>query len=437
MSGTIDTDLYSRQIGAFGMDTMGKLIKMKILIVGLRGLGIEVAKNIILAGPALVTLSDDREATMRDMGSNFYITEEDVHHKRTRTESCYNKLIELNNYVQVSIHKGVVDENIINKHDIVICTDCNILELININNICRNNKPSIGFVAGNTFGLVASAFVDFGTNFICLEKDGEECKNAIIEGIVPHENNNINNNNKSTYTVHLHNEKICPFEDGDFVSFKEVIGLDILNTHIPVKINITGKYSFSFEIDGTYESNGQYQRQGIAQQVKMPIHYSFGSIEDMIYTPLPADIDMLTMPDLGKFGRSEQLHIACNSVQEFIKKNNKFPTHDNNDDVKDVLDFAQEFNEKAKIQKTSIHGYHSVSVESIDVDVIEKTAKYSSCSLSPMCAFMGGVLAQEVVKYTGKFTPLRQWLYFDALELATPPTSTHTHTHTHIYRMRH
>ncbi len=47
----IDTNLYSRQIGTFGLETMGKLVKMKVLIVGMRGLGVEIAKNLILAGP--------------------------------------------------------------------------------------------------------------------------------------------------------------------------------------------------------------------------------------------------------------------------------------------------------------------------------------------------------------------------------------------------
>ena len=52
-------DLYSRQIGAFGIETMGKLINMKVIIVGLKGVGIEIAKNLILAGPGSVVLSDD------------------------------------------------------------------------------------------------------------------------------------------------------------------------------------------------------------------------------------------------------------------------------------------------------------------------------------------------------------------------------------------
>lgn len=37
----------------------GKLIKMKVFIQGLRGLGVEVAKNLILAGPNTVFLHDD------------------------------------------------------------------------------------------------------------------------------------------------------------------------------------------------------------------------------------------------------------------------------------------------------------------------------------------------------------------------------------------
>ena len=57
-------DLYSRQIGAFGLDAMLKLIKMKVLIVGMRGVGVEVAKNTALAGVNTLTLFDP-EPTVR------------------------------------------------------------------------------------------------------------------------------------------------------------------------------------------------------------------------------------------------------------------------------------------------------------------------------------------------------------------------------------
>jgi ubiquitin-activating enzyme E1 len=60
------------------METMGKLIKMKVLVVGLRGLGVECAKNLILAGPASVDIYDPTIVKINDMGTNFYIKEEHV-----------------------------------------------------------------------------------------------------------------------------------------------------------------------------------------------------------------------------------------------------------------------------------------------------------------------------------------------------------------------
>lgn len=41
MQPDIDTNLYSRQIGTFGMETMGKLIKLDCLIVGMRGVSVQ------------------------------------------------------------------------------------------------------------------------------------------------------------------------------------------------------------------------------------------------------------------------------------------------------------------------------------------------------------------------------------------------------------
>ena len=36
----IDQDLYSRQLGAFGMEAMGKLIKLRVFIQGMTGVKI-------------------------------------------------------------------------------------------------------------------------------------------------------------------------------------------------------------------------------------------------------------------------------------------------------------------------------------------------------------------------------------------------------------
>ena len=63
-------NLYSRQVGVFGLEAMGKLITLDVLVIGLRGVGVEAAKNLILAGPRSVTLFDPEPATIADCGSN-------------------------------------------------------------------------------------------------------------------------------------------------------------------------------------------------------------------------------------------------------------------------------------------------------------------------------------------------------------------------------
>jgi ubiquitin-activating enzyme E1 len=63
------------------------------------------------------------------------------------------------------------------------------------------------------------------------------------------------------------------------------------------------------------------------------------------------------------------------------------------------------------------------SVEELEEDSIKKVALYARAQISPMAAFWGGIVAQEVVKYTGKYTPLKQWLHFDAFEIVPDPSA--------------
>ena len=51
-------NLYSRPFLTYGLDTMSKIINLKILFVGLRGLGIEICDNLNLAGTKEVSISD-------------------------------------------------------------------------------------------------------------------------------------------------------------------------------------------------------------------------------------------------------------------------------------------------------------------------------------------------------------------------------------------
>ncbi len=117
----MDTNLYSRQIGTYGLDTMKKILNLKIIIIGLRGLGIEICKNLILSGIKKTLIFDDNICKITDLSSNFYISEEDIDKKR-RDESCLTQLTNLNPNVEVEIikNKSNIESEILNNDLLVI-----------------------------------------------------------------------------------------------------------------------------------------------------------------------------------------------------------------------------------------------------------------------------------------------------------------------------
>ena len=97
---TIDEDLHSRQLAVYGRETMRRLFGAQILISGLQGLGVEVAKNVILAGVKSVTLHDTGNVDLLDLSSQFYFTEGDI--GKNRALAYVEKLKELNTAVDVT-----------------------------------------------------------------------------------------------------------------------------------------------------------------------------------------------------------------------------------------------------------------------------------------------------------------------------------------------
>ena len=81
---------------------MGKLIKMKCLIIGMRGLGVEIAKNLILAGPQRVDMYDPTQVDITDLGSNFYLTQAHIRNT-TRAEGSITQLSDLNPHCKTNV----------------------------------------------------------------------------------------------------------------------------------------------------------------------------------------------------------------------------------------------------------------------------------------------------------------------------------------------
>eukprot|EP01071_Lankesteria_metandrocarpae_P003287 Lankesteria_metandrocarpae@DN2870_c0_g1_i1.p1 len=395
--GVIDSNLYSRQIGAFGLETMSRLVKMRVLITGLRGVGVETAKNLILSGPASVTLHDDSLLELRDLATNFYATEEDVKLGKSRAEACAANLASLNDYVEVTVHSGAIDDRI-PEFDVLVCSCTPKDVLLRYNMKCRSADKSVGFIVADAYGLCTSLFVDFGENFVIHDVDGEPLKTAIVANI----------SNDETGTVQLLADRRMPFNDGDHVSFTEVQGTTELNDCSPKKIRLTGRHTFAI---GDTSKYSKYSREGIATEVKIRKSFPFSSLEHCCKFPVEKG-GCLPTPDLGKFGRAEQLFFAVQALMQYQVLNGQLPSVDDSAlAVPLCVDLADKLNKEA----AGTEG--GMTVDDIDKKVVTNVVTFADINLTAVCSFLGGVTAQEVVKFTGKYTPVKQWFFTDSFEL--------------------
>ena len=236
----------------------------------------------------------------------------------------------------------------------------------------------------DTFGLFGSVFCDFGKNFTVIDATGESPVNGIVADI------------DEEGLVSALDETRHGLEDGDYVTFSEVEGLEGLNGCEPRKVTVKGPYTFSI---GDVSGLGEYRRGGLYQQVKMPKFVDFKGITAALKDP------EFVISDFAKFDRPQQLHIGFNALHSFALTHGRLPRPLNEEDALVILNSAKGF----------------AQAEGIEVEFDDKLLKELSYQatgdLSPMAAFFGGLTAQEVIKaVSGKFHPVKQFMYFDSLE---------------------
>ncbi|XP_060520224.1 ubiquitin-like modifier-activating enzyme 1 [Cylas formicarius] len=378
-AGDIDEGLYSRQLYVLGHDAMRRMATSDVLISGLGGLGVEVAKNVILGGVKSVTLHDEKVTTITDLSSQFFLSENDI--GRNRAEASCKQLAELNTYVPTRAYTGPLEEDFIKKFRVVVLTASTRAEQLRISEITHTNN--IALVIADTKGLFGQVFCDFGEKFTVVDVNGEPTVSAMIADIT----------NDKEGVVTCIDDTRHGMEDGDYVTFSEVQGMTELNGCSPLKIKVLGPYTFSI---GDTSSFSKYERGGIACQVKMPKDIHFKPLKESLANP-----DFLPT-DYGKFDYPAQLHLAFTTLHSFIERFGRMPQPWNSEDAAEFLNIAVT---------------HSTGDGELNTSLLETFSKICGGDINPINATIGGIVAQEVMKAcTGKFHPIIQWLYFDALE---------------------
>ncbi|CAH2314006.1 SUMO-activating enzyme subunit 1 isoform X1 [Pelobates cultripes] len=182
---------YDRQIRLWGLEAQNRLRSSRVLLVGMRGLGAEVAKNLILAGVKGLTLLDYQQVSEEDCRAQFLIPSGSL--GRNRAEASLERAQSLNPMVDVQVDtENLADKSVdfFTQFDAVCLTCCPRDLLVKVDQICH--KHSIKFFTGDVFGYHGYMFADLGEHEFVEEKikvakvspeaeDGPEAKKAKID----------------------------------------------------------------------------------------------------------------------------------------------------------------------------------------------------------------------------------------------------------------
>lgn len=240
----------------------------------------------------------------------------------------------------------------------------------------------------DTFGIFGNIFCDFGDEFTVYDHNGEEPLSTMIASVTQDE----------AGLVTVLDESRHGLEDGDYVTFSEVLGMGELNACEPRPVRVLGPYTFTI---GDTRSLGKYERGGYMHQVKQKKILAFKSLAQSLLQP------EFLISDFAKFDRPQQLHLGFQALHAFKAEHGVLPAPSDAAHATELLQRVRELS-SAQCQEAP----------ELSERLLRNLASGSRGELSPLCAFFGGIAAQEVMKAaSGKFSPVNQWLYFDAEEV--------------------
>ncbi|CAL8331686.1 unnamed protein product [Merluccius merluccius] len=392
----IDDSLYRqvfRQRYVLGDSAMQKMAQSSVFLSGMGGLGIEIAKNIVLAGIKTVTLHDTKQCEVWDLGTNFFIRQDDVFNQRKRVEAVFPRVVELNPYVHVEKSSSTLDDNtdlsFLRKYQCVILTEASLTLQKRVNEFCHSQEPPIRFISCSAHGICVRVFCDFGDEFEVSDPTGEEPKEIFIQSVTQ----------GNPGVVTCMDNRPHGLQTGQSVLFREVNGMQELNgTARPV--TVLSPHSFSIEDTSHLRP---YAHGGFFVLVKTPKTFSFETMEKQLCDP------QVLIPDFSKPEAPLQIHAAMLALDTFQEQQGRMPNIGCLQDAEVLVKLTEEVNGRLKNKAP------------VNTELVRCLSRTARGALPPLAAAVGGLASQEALKaLTGKFSPLQQWFYLDAIELVRP-----------------
>jgi ubiquitin-activating enzyme E1 len=351
MEGKVDEDLYSRVMYALGKDTLVKLSKSIVLIIGCDGLGVEIAKNMVLSGLS-VDLLDKTIVDEIDVKSNIYITSDKI--GLHRDLSIKEHIRELNNYASVKVVDKInIHEN---KYTAMILANQSVEYGIYINQYCRKNN--IPFVFAQSRGMFGQVINDFGSEFIVNDVNGEDAKSGYIKNI-----NTMCIETIENHGLQCDDEVKLVYEDGE----TEIFQIKLLNNK-----------SFISKIDTLNYDELKLKRNIKFVQIKRPVKIIHRSFMELIKHP------EFMITNLSHFNHPQIIHKLLI----------------NYDIVKDLCKTYDE-----------AYSYYKHIFDEIECDdsYIKKFIKSCNSECVAVHSIIGGIASQEITKAcVNKLMPLNE-----------------------------
>ena len=386
--GGVDESLYSRQLYVLGHEAQQRLSESSVLLCGLSSLGVEVAKNVALAGVRSLQLLDDALVTEADAGSNFCVTPSHWQQRTSRAAAALPAIAALNPYVAVSLLSGLSELQALqgDAFSCVVLVSAPLAVQLQVDAYCRQH--SVRLVCASACGLLASVFVDVGPEFTVSDPTGEPLRRGLISHI----------SQSAPGVVTCHEEHRHGLQDGDLVRFEEVEGMTPLNSPPcpPRPVRVLSPFSFAIEDTSAlpaYSGHGGY-----FQQVQRSVAVSCQSLEAQLLAPSL----------LHEFTCERELYALWLGLEDWRQQRlggAELPCPLPPEAVSEVMQLT--VSRAAQLRPP-------VQLPAASLSLLSRLARVSGCLLAPVCSFVGGVVGQEVLKaVTGKFTPLQQLFIYD------------------------
>lgn len=376
---------------------MKSLVTSNILISGMNGTGLELAKCVILGGIKNVMIHDNKKVKLVDLSTNYYLTENDIGNNRI---ICCEKLKELNPYVQVNTCDGdLLDCLQKTKYDVIILNDNTFEEHLYVDTNYRNKSKIIITYTCGSFGNI---FCDFGDEFHIKDLDGEEIKTGIIIDMT------INDFKKMSI--------IMTTGEHHGLTYNDLILIDKLDKKFKVtKIIDVNTCEISYYDNNNNNNNNDDKMNDdkiiinkMIEKLKNEnfVNVNFTQIKEtsvMKFKNLQESIENpeIVITDYSYYDRSNHIHNVYKCLYTYEKKYNKMPDLWSEDDSNKLIEVVNKIN-----------------LQEIPIEIIKKIAYTHNGSICALNGIIGSIAAQEVIKAcSNKFTPLNQWLYYDIIDL--------------------